>query len=165
MSLPPELIIRILSHLSDDFASLKDMSLVSKAWASWCQTHLFKSVNLEPWILRKWLKDVSLGVGGPALHTRTLTLREYVLESWINPTFHFPDFPLSTLASFTYFRSLTFSNWKPPLLNGPSPEPYFGRFGKSLCALTLQLCTLDPAIFSVYFPSYQKSKQTTFELV
>lgn len=142
MSLPPELINRILSHLNDDSASLKAMSLVSKAWASWCQAHLFKSVHLTPPILRDWLKDVSLDVGGPGSHTRTLTLEEYRLIPWINP--HFLDFPLSTLTSFTGVRSLSFLQWNATLFNGASPEPYFGHFGKSLRALSLRFCTLDP---------------------
>jgi hypothetical protein len=84
-------------------------------------------------------------VGGPGSHTRTLILDEYVLELWIDPNFHFPGLPLSTLASFTYVRSLTFFEWKPPLFNGASLEPYFGHFGKSLRALSPQMCTLDPA--------------------
>ncbi|KAF9643206.1 hypothetical protein BDM02DRAFT_3227298 [Thelephora ganbajun] len=47
MSLPPELIDRILEHLGDDPQPLKAMSLVSKTWTSWCQAHLFGSVHLS----------------------------------------------------------------------------------------------------------------------
>jgi hypothetical protein len=144
MSLPPELINRVLKHLSDDSESLRALSLVSKAWASWCQAHLFKTVHLTPPILRHWLKDVSTEADGPASHTRTLTLEEYRLIPWINP--HFLDFPLPNLASFSDVRSLSFINWNATLFNGASPEPYFGHFGKSLRILSLRFCMLDPVI-------------------
>lgn len=144
MSLPPELINRILGHLTDDSKSLKATSLVSKTWAGWCQAHLFESVHLTPPMLRDWLRDVSLEVGGPASHTRTLTLEEHRLTPWINP--HFLDFPLSNLASFSDVRSLSLIQWNATLFNGAPPGPYLGHFGNSLRALSLRFCTLDPVI-------------------
>ena len=144
MSLPPELINCIFEHLIDDSKSLKAMSLVSKAWASWCQGHLFKSIHLTPPLLRYWLKNVSLEVNSPASHTRALTPEEYRLIPWINP--YFLDFPLSSLASFSDVSSLTFIQWNATLFNDASPEPYFGHFGRSLRSLNLRFCSLDPVI-------------------
>lgn len=146
MYLPPELISRILKYLSDDPQSLKVMSLVSKAWTAWCQTHLFKSIRLKPSTLQRWLKDVSPGADSPASHTRTLTLEEYRLIPWINPRGRCVDFPPSALSSFSNTRSLSLIRWNATLFNGASPEPYFGHFSKSLRTLSLQFCTLDLTI-------------------
>lgn len=120
------------------------MSLVSKAWASWCQAHLFKSVHLAPPTLQYWLKDVSLEVGGPASHTRALILEEFSLIPWINP--HFLDFPLSNLTAFSNVKSLSFIQWNATLFHGSSLEPYFGHFGKSLRALSLRFGLIHPVI-------------------
>lgn len=144
MSLPPELINRILRYLSDDSESLKAMSLVSKPWASWCQAHLFKSIHLTPPLLQHWLKNVSPEVDGPASHTRALTLEEYSLTPWINP--HFLDFPLSSLASFGNVRSLSLILWNATLFNSTSLEPYFGHLRESLRVLSLRFCSLTPAV-------------------
>ena len=143
MSLPPELINRILGHLGDDSESLRAMALVSKDWAGWCQAHLFNSVHLKPPTLKGWLENISPEVGGPASHTRTLTLEEYRLIPWINP--QYLDFPLSNLASFSGVKSLSLIQWNAILFRGASPEPYFGHFGKALRAVGLRFCTFDPA--------------------
>ena len=142
MSLPPELIGRILKSLSDDPQSLKTASLVSKAWTGWSQAYLFESVHLAPNNLQHWLKNISPVVGGPASHTRTLTLEEYRLLPWINP--QYLDFPPSNLVSFSDVRSLFLIQWNATLFNGASLEPYFGHFGRSLRTLSLQFCALDP---------------------
>ena len=144
MSLPPELIDRIVKSLSGDTQSLKATSLVSKAWTSWSHAYLFQSVHMKPTNLQHWLKNLSPDDNGPASYTRTLTLEEYRLLPWINP--QYLDFPLSNLAMFRDIRSLTLLQWNATLFNGASPEPYFGHFGKSLRALSLRFCTLDPAI-------------------
>lgn len=144
MSLPPELINRVLKHLSDDPESLRALSLVSKVWASWCQALLFKSIHLTPPMLRRWFENVSKEADGPASHTRALTLEEYRLIPWINP--HFLDFPLPNLASFSDVRSLSLIQWNATLFNGEPPGPYFGHFGKSLRKLSLRFCTLNPVV-------------------
>ena len=145
MSLPPELIHHILGHLSDDSQFLRAMSLVSKDWVTWCQTHLFKSVHLRPPTLKSWLKNVSPEVGGPASHTRTLILEEYRLIPWINP--RYLDFPLSRLESFSDVRSLSLIQWNATLFNGAPLEPHLGHFGRSLRTLSLQFCTFNPVTF------------------
>lgn len=145
LQVPPELIDRILGHLGDDLESLRAVALVSKAWASWCQAHLFKSVHLTPSTLRGWLGNVPPEVDGPASHTRTLTLEEYNLIPWINP--QYPGFHPSSLASFSDVRSLSLIHWDATLFNGASPEPYFGHFGKSLRAVILRFCKFDLVIF------------------
>jgi hypothetical protein len=145
MILPPELIDRILRSLRDDPKSLMAAGLVSRAWAGWSQAYLFESVHLKPPNLPHWLKDVPQGPDGPASHTRALKLEEYRLIPWINP--QYLDFPLSNLASFRNVRSLTLAQWNDTLFRGVSPEPYFGHFGRSLRALSLRFCTLDPATF------------------
>lgn len=145
MFLPPELIHRILGHLSDDPKFLKVMSLVSKGWATWCQTHLFKSVHLKPPTLKSWLKNVVPEVGGPASHTRVLILEEYRLIPWINP--RYLDFPLSRLESFSDVSSLSLIQWNATLFNGAPLEPHLGHFGRSLRTLNLQFCTFNPATF------------------
>jgi hypothetical protein len=142
MPLPPELIDRILGHLGDDPESLRAMAVVSKAWASWCQAHLFKSVHLTPSTLSGWLENVPPEVDGPASHARTLTLEEYSLTSWINPQ-HL-DFHLSTLASFSGVKSLFLIQWNAKPFDGVPLEPYFGHFGKSLHAVCLRFCKFDP---------------------
>ena len=144
MSLPPELIDRILRSLRNDPESLMATSLVSKAWTIWSQAYFFESVHLKPANLQHWLKNISQDADSPASHTRTLTLEEYRLLPWINP--QYLDFPLSNLASFRDVRSLSLVQWNATLFNGASPEPYFGHFGKSLRTLSLRFCTLDPAI-------------------
>lgn len=143
MTFPPELINRILKYLRDDPQSLSAVSLVSTAWASWGRAYLFESVHLAPPNLRRWVENVSPDVNGPASYTRALTLEEYRLLPWINP--QSSDFPLSKLASFSNVRSLTLVQWNATLFDGGSPEPYFGHFGKSLGALSLRFCTLEPA--------------------
>jgi len=145
MFLPPELIDRILKSLRDDPRSLIAASLVSKAWTSWSQAYLFESAHLMPRNLHRWqwLQDAPQGVNSPTSHTRTLTLEEYRLSPWINPQYLY--FSLSSLASFRDVRSLSLLQWNATLFNGASPEPYFGHFGKSLRALSLRFCTLDPA--------------------
>lgn len=145
MSLPPELIDRILRSLRNDSKSLMAVSLASKAWTTWSQAHLFESVHLKPANLRRWawLKDASQDADSPASCTRALTLEEYRLLPWINP--QYLDFSLSNLAAFRDVRSLSFVQWNATLFNGASPEPYFSHFGKSLRALSLRFCTLDPA--------------------
>lgn len=142
MILPPELIDRILKSLRGDPESLMAAGLISKAWTGWSQTHLFESVHLKPPNLPRWLTNVPQGPDGPASHTRALTLEEYRLTPWINP--QYLDFPLSNLTSFRDVRSLTLVQWNATLFHGVSPEPYFGHFGKSLRALSLRFCTLDP---------------------
>ena len=142
MSLPPELIYRVLNSLRDDPQSLLATSLVSKAWASWSQAYLFESVHLTPANLQRWLENISPDADGPASHTRALTLEEYRLLPWINS--QNLDFPLSNLASFHDVRSLTLVHWNATLFNGAPTKPYFGHFGKSLRALSLRFCTLDP---------------------
>ena len=149
MTFPPELIDRILKHLRDDPQSLSAAALVSKAWASWGQAHLFESVHLSPVNLRRWVENVPPYVDGPASHTRALTLEEYRLIPWINP--QSPDFPLSDLASFSNVRSLSLIQWNTTLFNGASPEPYLGHFGKSLRTLSLRFCTLDAATLFNFF--------------
>ena len=144
MSLPPELINRILEYLTDDPQSLKAVSLVSTTWTTWCQAHLFESVRLTPPALQRWLKDVSQDANGPASHTRTLALEEYRLIPWINP--QYLDFSPSALSSFSKVKSLSLIQWNATLFNGASLEPYFGHFSKSLRTLSLQFCTLDPVI-------------------
>jgi len=144
MSLPPELIDRVLKSLRDDPKSLMAASLVSRAWTTWSQSYLFESVHLKPANLQHWLKDISQEVDSLASHTRTLTLEEYRLLPWINP--QYLDFPLSNLTSFRDVRTLSLVQWNATLFGGASPEPYFGHFGKSLRALSLRFCTLDPAI-------------------
>jgi hypothetical protein len=148
MSLPLELIDRILGHLSDDSESLKAMSLVSKAWVSWCQARLFKSIRLTPYNHDRF-KIVSQEIDGPASHTRTLTLEENRFVHWINP--QYPYFPLSNLASFTHVRSLSFIQWDTTRFRGPSLENHFGHFGKSLRSLSLQFCTFDPVTLFDFF--------------
>ena len=135
MSLPPELIDRILKSLRDDPKSLAATSLVSKAWISWSRAYLFESVHLRPANLQHWLKDVSQDIDGPASHTRALTLEEYRIIPWINP--QCLDFPLSNLASFCDVKSLSLIQWNATLFYGTSLEPYFGHFGKSLRTLSL----------------------------
>ncbi|KAF9779608.1 hypothetical protein BJ322DRAFT_365774 [Thelephora terrestris] len=143
MYLPPELINQILVHLSDDVESLRAMALVSKAWASWCRAHLFKSVHLRPNTAEAWFKNVSHEVDGPASHTRALTLEESSGVRWINPQCsYFPD-----LASFSNVRSLSFGDWDATRFNDASLEPRFGHFGKSLRALSLEFCRFDPEVF------------------
>ena len=149
MTFPPELIDRILKYLRDDPHSLSAASLVSKAWVGWGQAYLFESVHLSPANLRRWAGNVPPYVDGPASHTRTLTLEEYRLIPWINP--QSSDFPLSNLASFSNVRSLALIQWNTTLFDGVSPEPYFGHFGKSLRALSLRFCTLDPATLFNFF--------------
>jgi len=149
MSLPPELIDRILNYLSDDPQSLSATSLVSKGWASWGQAYLFEYIHLTSENLQGWLENVSSDVDGPASHTRTLRLRESRLLPWIN--LQNSVFPLSNLVSFTNVRSLVLAGWDTTLFNGESLEPYFGHFGKSLRALSLEYCTLDPATLFNFF--------------
>ncbi|KAF9779605.1 hypothetical protein BJ322DRAFT_366333 [Thelephora terrestris] len=143
MSLPPELISRILRDLGDDTESLRSISLVSKAWVGCCQAHLFKSVHLRPTTLKGWSKNVCKAVGGPGSHTRTLMLEESHSLHWINP--QYPRFPLSNLASFSDVRFLSLIQWDSTHFDGASLEPYFGHFGNSLRAMNLQSCTFDPA--------------------
>ena len=145
MSLPPELISHVLAHLCDDPELIQALCLVSKAWAFWCQAHLFKSVHLSPPTLKGWLENIPQDAGGPASHTRTLTLEEYRLIHWINP--QYPNFPLENLTCFSDVRSLSLIQWNTALFNGTSPERYFCHFGKSLRSLNLRFCTLDPVIF------------------
>ncbi|KAF9779606.1 hypothetical protein BJ322DRAFT_1113406 [Thelephora terrestris] len=64
--------------------------------------------------------------------------------SWIDPEFLY--FPLSNLKTFSDVRSLSFIRWDAILFRGASLEPYFGHFGKSLRAVSLQSCDLDAAI-------------------
>jgi len=149
MTFPPELIDRILKYLRDDPQSLSAASLVSTAWASWGQAYLFESVHLAPPNLQRWVENVSPDVDGPASYTRTLTLEEYRLSPWINP--QSSDFPLSNLTSFSNVRSLTLIQWNATLFNGGSSEPHFGHFGKSLGALSLRFCTLEPATLFNFF--------------
>ncbi|KAF9779607.1 hypothetical protein BJ322DRAFT_1113407 [Thelephora terrestris] len=144
MNLPPELIDQILDDLSDDLESLRAAALVSKAWASWCQAHLFKSVHLTPHTLNGWFKNVPHEVGGPASLTRTLTLEESYFMSWINPQFMY--FPLSNLTTFSDVRSLSFIKWDAILFRGASLKPYFGHFGTTLRAVSLRSCGFHPAI-------------------
>jgi hypothetical protein len=144
MSLPPELIDRILKSLRDDPKSLMVASLISKAWTTWSHAYLFESVHLKPANLQHWLKSTSQDVDALASHTRTLTLEEYRLLPWINP--QYLDLPLSNLTSFRDVRSLSLIHWNATLFNGASPEPYFGHFGKSLRALNLRFCMLEPVI-------------------
>jgi hypothetical protein len=149
MFLPPELIDRTLKFLRDDPRSLVATSLVSKAWTGWSQAYLFESVHLTPISLQRWLESIPPDVDGPASHTRTLTLEEYRLLPWIHP--QNLDFPFSSLASFHDVRSLALIQWNATLFNGASPEPYFGHFGKSLRALSLRFCTLDPVtLFNLF---------------
>jgi hypothetical protein len=145
MSLPPELISRILGHLGDDFQSLKALSLVSKAWTSWCQARLFEFVHLTPSNIQRWLKDDPKGADGPASYTRTLALHEYRLVPWINPQ-HLGLPSSSNLVSFSNVKSLSFIQWNATLFNASSPGPYFGHFGKSLRTLSLQFCTFEPVV-------------------
>ena len=149
MSLPPELIHRVLDSLRDDRQSLLATSLVSKAWTTWSQAHLFESVHLTPMNLQRWLKNVPPGVGGPASHTRTLTLEEYRLQPWIIP--QNLEFPLSNLASFRHVGSLAMIQWNATPFNSTSPEPYFGHFSESVRALSLQFCVLDPVALFNFF--------------
>lgn len=142
MTFPPELIDRILKYLRDDPRSLSASSLVSKVWTSWGRAYLFESVHLAPPNLRRWVENISPDIDGPASYTRTLTLEEYRLLPWINP--QYSDFPLSNLASFTNVRFLTLVQWNATLFNDASLEPYFGHFGKSVGALNLRFCTLEP---------------------
>ena len=144
MPLPPELIDRVLKSLRDDPQSLLATSLVSRGWASWSQAYLFESVHLTPRNLKRWLENVSPDANGPASHTRTLTLEEQRLIPWINPQ-HL-DFPPSNLTSFRDVKSLALVQWNATLFGGASPGPYFGHFGKSLRALSLRFCTLNPGI-------------------
>jgi hypothetical protein len=149
MSLPPELIHRVLESLRDDRQSLKAASLVSKAWTTWSQAHLFESVHLTPTNLQRWLKNIPPGVGGPASHTRTLMLEESRLRPWITP--QNLKFPLSNLASFRHVRSLAMIQWNTTPFNDTSPEPYFGHFGESVRALSLQFCALEPVALFNFF--------------
>jgi hypothetical protein len=144
MYLPPELINQILDHLSDDLEFLKAVSLVSKAWANWCQAQLFKSIHLRPHTAEGWFKNVSHEVDGPASHTRALTLEESRRDRWINPKCsYFPN-----LASFSNVRSLSFRHWDATRFNNAaSLEPHFGHFGKSVRAVSLRFCKFDPAGF------------------
>ena len=144
MSLPPELIDRVLKSLRNDTKSLQATALVSKAWASWSQAYLFESVHLSPDNIERWHKNISPDHDGPASYTRTLTLEEYHLQPWINP--QYLDFPLSNLVSFRNIKSLSLAQWNGTLFNGASPEPYFGHFGQSLRLLNLRFCELDPVI-------------------
>ncbi|KAF9779609.1 hypothetical protein BJ322DRAFT_1214207 [Thelephora terrestris] len=143
MYLPPELIRQILDHLSDDVESLRAMALVSKAWASWCRAHLFKSVHLRPNTAEAWFKNVSHEVDGPASHTRALTLEDRSGVRWINPQCSY----LPHLASFSNVRSLSFRHWDATRFNAASLEPHFGHFGKSLRAVRLRFCKFGPAGF------------------
>jgi len=142
MFLPPELIDHILEFLRDDRESLAATSLVAKAWTTWSQARIFEPLHLSPTNLQGWLKNIPPDADGPASYTRTLTLEEFRLLPWINP--QYLDFPFSSLASFREVRSLSLVHWNATLFNGASPEPYFGHFGKSLHALSLRFCTLDP---------------------
>ncbi|KAF9779610.1 hypothetical protein BJ322DRAFT_1113410 [Thelephora terrestris] len=147
MYLPPELINHILGHLSDDPESLRAMALVSKAWVSWCQAHLFKSVHLRPHTAEGWFKNVPHEVEGPASHTRALTLEGRSGASRVlNP--RCPKyFTLSNLASFSNVGSLSFISWE--FRGGASLERHFDHFGfgKSLRAVSLLFCRFDPAVF------------------
>ena len=149
MSLPPELIDRVLKSLRDDTQSLLATSLVSKTWASWSQYYLFESVHLSPRNIKRWLKNLSPDIDTLASRTRTLTLEEFRLLPWINP--QNLDFPPSTLASFRDVRSLSLVQWNATLFHGASAEPYFGHFGRSLRALSLRFCTLDPGTLFNFF--------------
>lgn len=142
MSLLPELIDRVLGHLSDDSESLKALSLVSKDWTSWCQARLFKSIHLTPLTLEGWLRSVPKEVDEPASHTRTLILEEDRHNPWINP--QSLDFPLSNLASFSNVTSLSLVRWNAAYFHGASLGPYFGHFGKTLGAVSLRICRLQP---------------------
>ena len=148
MILPPELIDRILKSLRGDPESLMAVGLVSKAWTGWSQAYLFETVHLKPPNLPRWLKNVPQGPDGPASYTRALTLEEYRLIPWINP--QYLDFPLSNLTSFRDVRSLALVQWNATLFREVSPEPYFGHFGRSLRALSLRFCTLDPTTFFAF---------------
>ena len=162
MSLPPELIHRILNYLRHDRKSLMVASLVSKAWTSCSQAYLFESVHLKPSNLQRWLKNIPHNVDGPASHTRTLTLDDDHRLLWINP--QCSDFPLSNLASFCDVRSLSLRWWNIAFLDDVSPEPYFDHFGRSLRTLSLQYCILDPTTFLVFlslFPNVQDLEITS----
>jgi len=168
MSLPPELIGRIVNLLRDDRRSLEAASLVSRAWTSWSQAHLFETLHLRLYNVQRWLKNIPPDVNGPASHTRTLTLEDSPYLSWINPQYLDSRVPGSSFASFRNVRSLSLVRWNAILLHGASPEPYFGHFGKSLRSLDLQLCTLDPVALFDFFsllPNVQNLAITCTHLI
>lgn len=133
MSLPLQLIDRILKSLHDDPKSLPATSLVSKDWTNWGQAYLFESVHLTLANLQCWLKNTPLDVDGPASHTCTLALEGMHIRPWVKS--RNSDFLLSNLASFRYVGSLVLVQWD--VTNDALVESYFDRFGKSLGALSL----------------------------
>jgi len=151
MSLPPELIDHIVNLLRDNRGSLAAVSLVSKAWTSWSQAHLFETLHLRLYNVQRWLKDIPPDANGPASHTRTLTLEDCPHQPWINPQYLDSRISSSSFASFRDVRSLSLVHWNATIFNGASPEPSFGRFGNSLRSLSLQFCMLDPATLFDFF--------------
>ena len=145
MPFPPELIDRILKSLRYDRQSLTATSLVSKAWTSWSggQAYIFKTVHLIPEELPYWLKSIPPDANGPTSHTRKLMLEGFPGSPRAVP--RNPDFLHLDLALFRGVMSLALVQWNATPLDGALPEPYFGHFGKSSRALSLQFCTLDPA--------------------
>ena len=77
MSLPPELVDKILTHLQHDKRALRTCSLVAKSWAYPSQKLLFASIYLTPKIYERRLENASSMSTEVLRHAHTLTCRQF----------------------------------------------------------------------------------------
>ena len=152
MRLPLELIGEIIDYMPDWYLPYP-CSLVSKSWARLSQKRLFRTVNIHPRNLQKWLDTVPPTNAEVLGHVRVLSYKEHDLysRSPIEPA----NFVLSDyFPSFRQLRSLTFSLVSISL--PPQQVEQFSAFQHTLSQITLLgCCATKGALVTLinYFPN------------
>ena len=139
--LPQELVDTVIDELKEDVGSLRACSLVSKPWVYRSRKHLFATVNLPTFLLRRWHVRVPANSEEPLdphQHVRSLSL----YPATPSAAFGIPETFIDHLSSFHQVSTLTITSslweeWTDAFSDGPLVARYFGGFGRALRKLEL----------------------------
>ena len=147
MTLPPELVDEILTHLRRDSQALRNCSLVAKTWTYPSQKYLYTYLHVTPSNYQTWREIASPTSAELLRHVHSLTCCHYHILR---------DFQEDYLRSFHYLQNLTLMR----VFNiGLDTVDSFSAFQNTLSSLFLSnvTFTLDAFVKLLgYFPNLRR---------